>query len=248
MARWTTLPNISKQLAFLLAIAFTHAASIAAPITFTTSGKIVSGTAYQGAYSGGVSNRDLTGEAFIQSVTFDPIAVTPDFDSPPDYTFLSGRIYSGVVTSIVTIGDVSNSYVWDASKFLFAQVGLLNWLTKGDTTRFDGVVFRTFGLTGDYTSVDIGSNVYSNINAFQLGLDLAQNWSYKVQPGDMIQDAAVSILDPFGQIEMSYFGQPGMISMAVDTAIPEPSASALLALGLATLLIARRRQQVRRQD
>lgn len=234
--------NIFIQLAVSLAIFLPCAHSQAIPITYTTTGTILSGTDHGGGFSNGESDRELSGQSFSQSVTFDPSFVNADVSAPPDYTFVSGHIYSGNATSIITIGNISHSYTWDASKFLYAQVGLMNWLTQGDTARFDGVAFRTFGLTEDYTSVDVGSNVYSRSNPFHLGLNIDQNWSYNVHPEDMIQDAFASIYGPLGQVELQYTGRPESISMHVAE-VPEPSPSALFVLGFAVLLVMRRKTQ-----
>jgi hypothetical protein len=138
---------------------------------------------------------------------------------------------------VITIGEVSHSFAWDASKFAYAQVALINWLTQG-AGAFDGVVFRTFGVTEDYTNVDVGSNVYSSINAFQLGLAVDQNWSYRVKPEDFVQDAAFSVNGT--DFEADYLGRPEFVSMEVATAVPEPASIALFVAGCLLLTGARR--------
>jgi len=235
--------NRAKRFALALATCLTCISAHATPVTYSTSGTITSGTDYLGSFSNGALNRDLSGLSFTQSVTFDPTLVTPDVAAPPDYTFVDGHLHSGVATSTITIGGVSHSFTWDASKFLFAQVALMNWLTQGDTSRFDGVVFRTFGLTENYTNVDIGSNVYSRTHPLQLGLNLDQNWSYNVHSDDMVHDAWVAIYGPNGENALQYAGTPETISMQVVSSVPEPSELLLLSLGLAVLLAVRRKAQ-----
>jgi hypothetical protein len=215
----------------------------AVPITYTTSGIILSGIDSRGTFSQGVASRDLSGLTFSQSVTFDPTLVTNE-TSEVDYTSIYGRLYSSTATTTVTIDNVSNSFSWDASKFILAQVALMNWLTQGGSP-FDGVVFRTFGLTDNDTNVDVGSNVYSRVNAFQLGLNLEQNWSYVVKPDDFVQDAAFSVWGT--DAEANYLGRPDTISMQIATTVPEPSSVILIALGF-TLLFAARRKVVRQNE
>lgn len=243
MAHCSTQFNSIKHIALALVASLACISSHATSITYSTKGTITAGTDYLGSFSNGAVNHDLSGLPFAQSVTFDPTLVTPDVAAPSDFTFVNGHLYSGTATSTITIGSVSHSYTWDASKFLVAQVALMNWLTQGDSSRFDGVVFRTFGLTENYTNVDIGSNVFSRVNPLQLGLNLDQNWSYKVHPEDMVQDAAVAIYGPNGENELQYFGTPQDISMQVASSVPEPSSVVMLSLGLAALLVARRKAQ-----
>lgn len=235
--RFYSAKHFALVLTTCLACIYAHAV----PVTYSTSGTITSGTDYLGNFSNGIMNRNLSGLSFTQSVTFDPTLVTPEVAAPPDYTEVFGHLYSGIAIATITIGSVSHSYTYDASKFLLTQVALINWLTQGDTSRFDGAVFKTYGLTENYTSVEIGSNVFSRTNPLQLGLNLDQNWSYSVHPDDMTQDAWVAIYGPIGENELQYAGTPLTISMQVATSVPEPSEGLLLSSGLAALLVMRRK-------
>ncbi|QYF95390.1 PEP-CTERM sorting domain-containing protein [Massilia sp. PAMC28688] len=233
--------GLLKHGVILMAMACFASAANATLMTYTTSGTIQSGKDFAGNFSHGVAGRDLAGLHYSQSLTFDPSLIASQIMPPSDHTHVTGPMHSGMPVSTITIGDVSVSYVLD--KNLSGQVSLINFLTLGDTQRFDGVVFGAGGHTADWNYVWATSSVYSHKHAYGLGLGLYQNWSYEVPADDRkYPDSYVMMYGPWGPTQLEYYGIAETVSMQIASDVPEPSSVLLLAMGIG-LLAARRRPQ-----
>lgn len=234
------IPNLPKKFLAVLAITgslvgFTIPAQ-AAPWTFTQSGTIRDGADYSGLFGAGPTA--LAGKSFAISYVLDPELYAERLRQDNDFSIGRYGAYAGFMTIRATIGDVTNTYVLDPTKYSDGGSFLMNGISSGTGQADQAAQYHT-GITAEGEYVSAMTTVFSLFHNYNIGLDFAQRWSYAVRPGDYV-NSGFTVSGKRGDAQ--FFGGSDLrfsINEGDAHEVPEPTTFPMILIGVAMLALAR---------
>lgn len=205
--------------------------------TFTNKGTITIGIDDQGFF--GAAGADLTGLSYMDVITLDPSLYVNQYSDSISHNGFGSL--SGTATDTLTINGIAQTFTWDLSKINYGESGLFNALTQGYGSIPDEIRQFQSGYNTSGGFLDNTTDLYSYVNAFNLGLDYNQVWSRNLQPGDIAETRIYSMT-----VGRNFFlnGTPDFISINDVAAVPEPETYGMMLVGLGLMgFVIRRRKQ-----
>jgi hypothetical protein len=225
-------PKSLLALCFVVSSAIAHNVQAAPTWTVTATGTISEGYETTGFF--GAAGRDLTGVKYTQSFTasIDP-SMYVDYRSGPNYVGVNGIVATpvkvtvdGVTISLMPTGD------------FYSQEYVAKGLEVGGVT-LDQIDSYENSAPNSTDFFKARNDLVSYRKKFVPTLDFSQSLSF-------VPDASFDSQAYFyirGSNIARFNGNIDLFEVNVDTNVPEPTSIALLGLGMAGLVTARRRRK-----